>query len=110
MATNQIRMDYDATLQASRQLQSVSDLVRDAQARQGGVTGDLMSWEGAAATRGKEVLAKLDEVLASYDDAYKQFAAFFVAAAEQFSTADEAAARSMSSEWNGAYGAGQSQP
>ena len=106
MADGLIRMDYEATLAASQALSGVNDLIRDTQSKHRGVEGDLASWEGAAASRARSVMAKIDDVLASYDGAYKQFARFFVNAAEQLSGADEGIAQAMDATWNGAPGTG----
>ena len=107
MAT-EIRMDYEATMEAAKRLGNVNDLVRDAQKRNDAARADLEAWEGAAASKGKVALARVSDALSSYDGAYWQFARFFVNAAEQFSSSDQSAARALEASWDGAYGTGGS--
>ena len=103
---DQIRLDYAATMTAAQGLTSVSDLVKDAQARQGAVSAGLGSWEGAAATKAKILLANVTDVLAGYDTSYWQLARYFVNAAEQLTASDEAAASAIEATWDGAYDPG----
>ena len=100
MAGGTIRMDYSATMQAAKRLGSVNDLVGDAQSRQHAIVSDLKSWEGAAASKAKVTVAKVSDVLKSYQSAYWQFARFFVNAAEKLTGSDEAAAKSMNAKWD----------
>ena len=101
--SGQIRMDYAATMSAAQQLKSVSELVKDAQAKNSVTRSALGSWEGVAAAKGKVLLARVSDALKSYDASYWQAARFFVNAAEQLTASDESVAQALKAQWDGAY-------
>lgn len=99
----EIRMDYEATMRAAQELDGIGDLVSAASGSNGAAVAELASWEGAAASKAKLVLAIVSDTLSSYGGAYWQLAQYFVGAAQNFTEADEAAAQAIQAAWDGAY-------